>query len=135
VHQLKKLNPPKLCKVSFRYLLIHIISVLKIFQFFLWLSYLPTFESPRDFMCDDIFNDCVFLRHFGICYFQFLVSHVHKFHIFVAVFLIPMSHVHVSHHIIYLYKVVPIKFVSLEVSCSYWPNWNILRTEIIWIRR
>ena len=57
-------------------------------------------------MRDDIFND-----------FPFLVSHVHKFHIFVAVFLIPMSHVHVSHHIIYLYKVVPIKFVSLEVSC------------------
>jgi hypothetical protein len=27
-----------------------------------------------------------------------------------------MSHVHVSHHIIYLYKVVPIKFVSLEIS-------------------
>ena len=51
--------------------------------------------------------------------FQFLVSHVHKFHIFVAVFPISMSHVHVSHHIIYLYKVVPIKFVSLEVSCSY----------------
>jgi hypothetical protein len=45
------------------------------------------------------------------------VSHVHKFHIFVAVFLISMSHV--SHHIIYLYKVVPIKFVSLEVSCLY----------------
>jgi hypothetical protein len=51
--------------------------------------------------------------------FQFLVSHVHKFHIFVAVFLISMSHVHVSHHIIYLYKVIPIKCVSLEVSCSY----------------
>jgi hypothetical protein len=51
--------------------------------------------------------------------FQILVSHVHKFHIFVAGFLISMSHAHVSHHIIYLYKVVPIKFVSLEVSCSY----------------
>jgi ABC-type branched-subunit amino acid transport system substrate-binding protein len=37
----------------------------------------------------------------------------------VAVFLISMSHALVSHHIIYLYKVVPIKFVSLEVSCSY----------------
>ena len=33
VCQLKKLNPPKLCKVSFRYIPIHIISVLKIFQF------------------------------------------------------------------------------------------------------
>jgi hypothetical protein len=87
------LNPPKLCKVSFRYLLIHII------------------------------NECVFSRHLGIYVFfndfQFLVSHVHKFHIFVALFLISMSHVHVSNHIIYLYKVVPIKFVSLEVSRSY----------------
>ena len=36
-------------------------------------------------MPDDIFND-----------FPFLVSHVHKFHIFVAVFLISMSHVHAS---------------------------------------
>jgi hypothetical protein len=52
---------------------------------------------------------------------QFLVSHVHKFHIFVAVFLISMSHAHVSHHIIYLYKVVPIKFVSLEVSSAKTP--------------
>jgi hypothetical protein len=42
-------------------------------------------ESPKDFMRDDIFND-----------FPFLVSHVHKFHIFVAVFLISMSHVHAS---------------------------------------
>ena len=44
--------------------------------------------------------------------FQFLVTHVHKFHIFVAVFLVSMSHVHVSHHIIYLYKVV-------HVKCTY----------------
>ena len=68
--------------------------------------------------------------------FQFLVSHVHKFHIFVAVFLISMSHVHVSHHIIYLYKVIPIKCVSLEVSCSYWSklkyfkNWNNMNQKI-----
>ena len=85
--------------------------------------FLPTFESPRDFMRDDILM-IVFFRDilaymFFFNDFQFLVSHVHKFHIFVAVFLISMSHVHVSHHIIYLCKVVPIKFVSLEVSCSY----------------
>jgi hypothetical protein len=79
------------------------------------------FWKSKEFYAWRHFNDCVFSRHFGIYVFfnnfQFLVSHVHKFHIFVAVFLISMSHVHASHHIIYLYKVVPIKFVSLEVSC------------------
>ena len=74
-------------------------------------------------MCDDILM-IVFFRDilaymFFLNVFQFLVSHVYKFHIFVAIFLIAMSHVHVSHHIIYLYKVITIKFVSLEVSCSY----------------
>jgi hypothetical protein len=74
-------------------------------------------------MRDDILMIVFFSQHFGVYVFfndfQIFVSHVHKFHIFIAVFLISMSHAHVSHHIIYLYKVVLIKFVSLEVSCSY----------------
>ena len=98
------------------------------------------FWKSKGFYAWQHFNDCVFSRHFGlyVCFndFQFLVSHVHQFHIFVAVFLKSMSHVHVSHHIIYLYKVVPIKFVSLEVSCSYWSklknfkNWNNMNQKI-----
>ena len=109
------------------------------------------FWKSRGFYARRHFIDCVFSRHFGLYVFfndfQFLVTHVHKFHIFVAVFLISMSHVHVSHHIIYLYKVVHVKCTykvcqfrsqgsrcrspmsqfaiffldwRLQVSCSYW---------------
>jgi uncharacterized membrane protein YbhN (UPF0104 family) len=129
------LNTPKLCKV------LSVIFWFILFQFLKYFSF-DQYEHETSKLTNFIghFNDCVFSRHFGIHVFfndfQFLVSHVHKFHIFVAVFLISMSHVHVSHHIIYLYTVVPIKFVSLEVSCSYWSkrkyfkNWNNMNQKI-----
>ena len=93
--------------------------------FFLLIHYLQlynevllpaNFWKSKGFYAWRHFNDCVFSRHFGLYVFfndfQFLVTHVHKFHVFVAVFLVSMSHVHISHHIIYLYKVV-------HVKCTY----------------
>jgi hypothetical protein len=66
---------------------IHIISVLKINELycFLWLSYLPTFESPGDFMRDDIltivfFRDILaFLKFFSFDQYEHETSKLTNF--------------------------------------------------------
>jgi hypothetical protein len=78
----------------------------------------------RDKILMIVFFRDIFVYMFFLMIFSFWCL---MFHIFIAVFLISMSRVHVSHHIIYLYKVVPIKFVSLAVSTLMF---ILIKTEI-----
>ena len=62
------------------------------------------------FPCISLFYSFVYSSH--LCILSYM-------HVPYGAFFINKEFEFVSHHIIYLYKVVPIKFVSLELSCSY----------------
>ena len=79
------------------------------------------------FPCISLFYSFVCSSH--LCILSYM-------HVPYGAFFINKEFEFVSHHIIYLYKVVPIKFVRLEVSCSYWSklkylkNWNNMNQKI-----